>query len=115
MDLKRSFVAVDSAFLYQAILECFDPDAGSPLQEMEAAALVLIVDNCTKLEYCSCLLVLSVGAKAVAVVVGTACIAAVIENIVDFAGSELRMDCFAAGPSGAVGIVEGFELVDSGR
>lgn len=115
MDLKRSFVAVDSAFLRQKTLGCFDPDTGSSQQEIEVAALVPIVDNCTKLEYCSCLLVLSVGAKAVAAGIETACIAAVIEHIADFAGFELRMDCFAAGLSGAVGIVEGFELVDSGH
>ena len=38
-----------------------------------------------------------------------------IEHIADFAGAELRMDCFAAGPFGVAGIVEGFELVGSVR
>ena len=47
--------------------------------------------------------------------IGTVCTAVGLEHIADFAGFELHMDCFAAGPSGAVGIVEGFERVGSGR
>lgn len=57
----------------------------------------------------------SVGAKAVAAGIETARTAVVIEYIVDFVGSELHMDYFAAVPSGPVGTVDGFELVDSGR
>lgn len=116
MDLKRSFVAVDSAFLLQKTLGPLNLDAGSSLQATALEALQVPTEgSCTEQEYCFCLSYLSVEVIAAAAEIGTAYIAVGVECIAGYAGFELHKGLFAAGPSGAVGIVEGFELVDLGR
>lgn len=114
--MKHSFVAVELAYLHRETLEWPGPDAGPSQQEIALEApQVPIEGSCIAQEYCSYLPYRSVEGKTAGLGIETGCIAVGVEHVAGFVGFELHMDCFVAGPSEAVGIADGFELVDLGR
>lgn len=144
-DWRRSFAAVDSAFLYWRTLACLDPGFGSSQQEIAFELLQVPAEGSyIALKYCSYLLGRSAAEVTAGAEMEIACTAAferhrdyfaavAIAGFVasghrrdyfaavetaDIAGSAVfdhHRDWFAAVVTGAVGIVGDFVLVDFGR